>query len=533
MDAMVLTRWTRLARVCALAALIAMMLTPVAAVAQPPTTPSPPAESESATTFGFDQTCNELHDQMTQIPVVGSMAADLASAVCKAGNVASHPGQAVDAATTKLWDTTMGEVTAILLDGLGDVLEISVAWTYLPNDTILAGSDPNAPTLWMRVDDYTRQLQVWLLAISIAISAARIGIARAHLAAEHAHEAFQMMARTAASSWVAGAAILAGARMSDGFTSWLIADVTDGNARGATELLLHTELMAFSPGFIFVVALVGMIGAGAMAVLTIIRQALLVVAVAIYPLAAAASGTSGGRQSFQKLTAWIVAFLLFKPVAALVYMVAFVTADQTNTDAAQDRYTAESAHRALVGVVLLCSAAFVLPALMRLVAPALAVMGSGGGGAVATGAVAGAALAAGAGVKAFAARGVLAAGDASVPRQAPPPGTDPTGPPGNPPPGPRPALPRSGGALPGLPGGSGRGGAVARTGPAGAARSRPSGAGAPGTAGAAADVTRAAARATGVARAVDRLGEDTAGSAPESTGSITPRRGPGGHDIPR
>ncbi|WP_280490795.1 hypothetical protein, partial [Nocardia farcinica] len=32
---------------------------------------------------------------------------------------------------------------------------------------------------------------------------------------------------------------------------------------------------------------------------------------------------------------------------------------------------------------------------------------------------------------------------------------------------------------------------------------------------------------TGGARAVDRLGEDTAGSAPESTGSITPRRGPG------
>ncbi|MFE9328264.1 hypothetical protein ACIHDR_46020 [Nocardia sp. NPDC052278] len=392
------------------------------AVAQPSTTANPDSgtsDSGTSSTYGFDQLCNEIHDGLSQIPVIGEGLGDAGSAACKAGNAASHPGSAIEATKSKLWESTFGKVTEILLSGLGDALTLSMSWVLVPNDRILTtpgnSTDPEQ-TLWGRIDSYTRQLQTWLLAISIAVSALRIGIARAHMAAEHAEEAFKMLARSTMTTWVAGAAILAGARMTDSVSVWIINDATSGNATGAAELLVRTDRFGvFGPGVVFLVAIVGILGALAMTALTIIRQALLVVAVGIYPLTAAASGTAGGKQSYQKLGAWIIAFLLFKPTASLVYMIAFTTADQTNSDVEQSQAGAvDSAHRALVGIVLLCSVAFVLPALIRLVTPALSAVGSGGGGAGATGFAIGAAAALATGGKALLARGAVSGGAGSA-----------------------------------------------------------------------------------------------------------------------
>lgn len=516
------------------AAVIAVLIAVAGGSAAQPVTPSPtpgPAQAGTSTTYGFDQTCNEVHDALSSIPGLGGWTGDLASAVCKAGNAATHPGSAVDAAKSKLWDSTFGQVTEILLEGLGDALTLSTAWAQLPNDRILDDPAAGGETLWQRVDSYTRQVQTWLLAFSILVSALRIGIARQHMAAEHAEEAFRTLVRSTATTWIAGFAILAGARLSDAFSMWIINDSTGGNARGAAELLVRTDRFGvYGPGLVFIVALVGILGAVAMVALTIIRQALLVVAVGIYPLTAAASGMSGGRGSFQRLGAWIVAFLLFKPVAALVYMIAYLTADTTNTtlDQQPPAGSVDSAHRALVGLVLLCSVAFVLPALVRLVAPALSVIGSGGSGAAATGAAVGAGIIAATGGKALLARGAASGGAGSAGFVSNTSGGGPTtsGHTG-------PTRPTGGGG-----GGSGGGGTPKPLpGPGGsqgsakpsAALSNPSGAG-----GVARRTARSSTVATGAGQAVDRIGDDVAGGSAPSSG-VARYRGPdlGPHDIPR
>ncbi|WP_146099116.1 hypothetical protein [Nocardia nova] len=380
----------------------------------PPTSPPPsavPSAPGTPTTYGFDDACNQLRDMMSKIPMVGGFDGNALSGLCKAGNAATHPGDAFDAAKSKIWDSTFGQIVDSMLDGLGQIVGLTMTfWTRLPNDKLL-----DSPSLWQRIDSYTRALQVWMLAISIALSALRIGVARKQLAADHAEETFRMLARSVVATWIAGTAILAGARVTDQFSQWLLTDTVQ-NAGGAGELLVKNYRFAagaLSPGLVFVVTLVGLLGALSMAALTVIRQAFLVVAVGIFPLTAAASGTAAGRQSFARITGWIVAFLLFKPIASLIYLIAFVTADQANTESAQNPGTTDSAARSLIGVVLLCSAAFVLPALVRLVAPGMAVIGSGGSGAVATGMAAGAAAAAVGGVKALAARGAGAGAVAS------------------------------------------------------------------------------------------------------------------------
>ena len=119
-------------------------------------------------------------------------------------------------------------------------------------------------------------------------------------------------------------------------------------------------------------------------VLLIVRSALLVLLAGTLPLSAAASMTPAGNQWFKKNVGWIIAFVLFKPVAALVYGAAILA--YTNSADLMGTIT---------GLVLLVLATLTLPALMRLVVPMVSAVGnlslaSAGGVAIgaATGAVA-------------------------------------------------------------------------------------------------------------------------------------------------
>ncbi|MGO4612890.1 hypothetical protein AB4305_02000 [Nocardia sp. 2YAB30] len=334
-------------------------------------------------TYGFDETCNEIHDSLDNVGLPGISLGDAASAACKAGNAASHPGQAATAVKDKAWDSTFGKVVDSLMNGLGEAIILALTfWMKVPNEAV-----SDSGSLFTKINDYTYQAQILLLIASVILSGARLAEARRGAAMNEAAESFRMFTRVVFSSWMLGAVIVAGTQASDRFSEWIINDSTNGNAKDLAELMVKTsKLQAFSPGLVLIIAIVGLLGALAQIVLAIVRQGLLVIAAGVLPLAAAASGMNVGKQSYQKLIGWIIAFMLWKPVAAIVYMIAFTTAGHvdslTETGGLPD---GEQAQRMLVAIVLLCSVAFVLPALMRLATPAVAIVGSGGSGLTATG----------------------------------------------------------------------------------------------------------------------------------------------------
>ncbi|WP_433684289.1 hypothetical protein [Nocardia sp. CA-119907] len=334
-------------------------------------------------TYGFDDTCNELHDTLDNVGLPGVSLGDAASAACKAGNAVSHPRSAADAVKDKAWDSTFGKVVDSLMNGLGEAIILALTfWMKVPNE---AASDNGS--LFVKINDYTYQAQILLLIASVILSGARLAEARRGAVMNEAAESFRMFARVVFSSWMLGAVIVAGTQASDRFSEWIINDSTNGNAKDLAELMVKTsKLQAFSPGLVLIIAIVGLLGALAQIVLAIVRQGLLLIAAGVLPLAAAASGMNVGKQSYQKLIGWIIAFMLWKPVAAIVYMIAFTTAGHvdslTDTGGLPE---GEQAQRMLVAIVLLCSVAFVLPALMRLVTPAVAIVGSGGSGLTAAG----------------------------------------------------------------------------------------------------------------------------------------------------
>ncbi|WP_280495038.1 hypothetical protein, partial [Nocardia asiatica] len=359
--------------------------------------------------YGFDETCNEIHDSLDGLGLPGFTLGDAASAACKAGNAATHPDQAATAVKDKAWDSTFGKVVDSLMNGLGEAIILALTfWMKVPNEAV-----SDSGSLFTKINDYTYQAQILLLIASVILSGARLAEARRGAAMNEAAESFRMFTRVVFSSWMLGAVIVAGTQASDRFAEWIIDDSTNGNAKDLAELMVKTsKLQAFSPGLVLIIAIVGLLGALAQIVLAIVRQGLLVIAAGVLPLAAAASGMNIGKQSYQKLIGWIIAFMLWKPVAAIVYMIAFTTAGHvdglTPTGGLPD---GEQAQRMLVAIVLLCSVAFVLPALMRLVTPAVAIVGSGGSGFTAAGGTLIAVAGLGAmGTKAVGVKGTAAAG---------------------------------------------------------------------------------------------------------------------------
>ena len=111
--------------------------------------------------------------------------------------------------------------------------------------------------------------------------------------------------------------------------------------------------------------------------LMFVRSAMLVLLTGVLPLTASATNTEAGRGWFKKALGWLVAFILYKPVAALVYAAAFQLVGEGATGLA---VTGEDLFQVAQGLVLMFLALLALPALMRFVSPMVAGMAGGGGG---------------------------------------------------------------------------------------------------------------------------------------------------------
>ncbi|WP_240691953.1 hypothetical protein [Arthrobacter sp. CAU 1506] len=173
----------------------------------------------------------------------------------------------------------------------------------------------------------------------------------------------------------------------DTFAAAIIQRSTDGKGFAeAMNGLVMTGQSGIAQFILIVLGLVGLLASLVQIVLMVVRSGMLVILAGILPTTAAFTNTEMGRQWFQKAVGWTIAFILYKPAAAIVYSVAFLLMGNT------------SGRDALVGSIsgftLMIVALFALPALMRFVTPMVGAVAAGSGaaagaavGALATGAV--------------------------------------------------------------------------------------------------------------------------------------------------
>jgi len=124
-------------------------------------------------------------------------------------------------------------------------------------------------------------------------------------------------------------------------------------------------------------------------ILMYVRLGVMVLLTGTLPMAAAASMTEWGKGWWRKHIAWMVAWLAFKPVVGLIMYSGAVMIGAAGND---------TKHYKLAGAAVLLMAAVALPALMRLVVPAMEALGSrdGVGAGITAGAAGASALASGA-----------------------------------------------------------------------------------------------------------------------------------------
>jgi type IV secretion system protein TrbL len=106
---------------------------------------------------------------------------------------------------------------------------------------------------------------------------------------------------------------------------------------------------------------------GLMICLLAFRAAMLVMLAGFLPIAAAMTTTQAGREHMRKYLAWVIAFVAWKPCAALIYAAAFRLLGTHNLDAT-------GAGSVLIGVTLMTMAILALPALLRFLVPAVAAL---------------------------------------------------------------------------------------------------------------------------------------------------------------
>jgi type IV secretion system protein TrbL len=302
-------------------------------------------------------------------------------AECKWGDIGCGFGNAL----ADLTDDAMGNMAKAIMEGMSQmVTTLSTFWVSMPTVN-LASSDGATPSPVVSV--VNSELMVWTL--TLAVLAVILGGIR--MIWEQRGAPLKDLLRslitlglvTGLGLGVISILVIA----ADAFSAEIIKRSTDGKGFAESmKILVLANQSGVGVFILIILGLIGLIASLVQIVLMVVRSGMLVILTGILPTTAAFTNTEMGRQWFQKAVGWTIAFILYKPAAAIVYSVAFLLMGSNSGK--------DSLITSITGFTLMIVALFALPALMRFVTPMVGAVASGGGagagaavGAMATGAV--------------------------------------------------------------------------------------------------------------------------------------------------
>lgn len=305
----------------------------------------------------------------------------LAGAACSAaGSVASSAAGSVASTVSSDALTSAAQFFAKMITHVLKLL--ATAWVSIPSPFTSAngGAAQDGTTVWLG-----NQLQ-WLVGVSLilgTIAACGIAAWKAGRGRQIGEDVDRMGMALLRVIVVAGAgAVFIGLfmAMGDGFAKWILQ--TAGTDWAGPNAKTFTAMARSDPPLVIVLGVLVAIAGFIQIVVVAGIAVILPILVGLWPCSAALSATEGGTAVWKKHTGWIVAAILFKPVAAIIYAVAFKMMSGTVACPAGVTCDAQSVGdlSLIFGLLLLVFAVLAMPALMRLVVPAVGAIGGISGG---------------------------------------------------------------------------------------------------------------------------------------------------------
>ena len=283
-------------------------------------------------------------------------------------------GDALGQAAGNLASSGFDGLASAFAKGVGQIVSsLATFWTATPTTSL--STDGGSP-----VGMLTGMLDWVMLAVgllSILIVAAKMGLTQRGDAFVEGAAGVGRFVLVQAAQVPAIAALAVGG---DLFSAWVLNVASGGNFATRVTQVFGTVLVTgpqLGSALIFICALLTILASIAQVIAMVARNGVLIVTAAATPLAGAAAISKGGEAFWHKLWMWQLAFVLYKPTAAVIYAAAFVTVanGQTATDV-------------LTGLAMMILSVLAMPALLRLMMPVSAKIGGGGGGAAMLGAAA-------------------------------------------------------------------------------------------------------------------------------------------------
>ncbi|MCD5342798.1 hypothetical protein LR392_11260 [Arthrobacter sp. AK04] len=309
----------------------------------------------------------------------------MAEKECEVWNVVCWTGQGASNVAAGLADDAINNLAKAIMEGMSQmVTTLSTFWVSMPTANLTTSDGSKASPV---VSALNSELMPWTLTLAVlAVIIGGIRLIWEQRGAPLKDLLRSLLTLTLVSGLGLGViSILVIA--ADAFSEAIIKRSTDGKGFAESlKLLVVANQTGVGVFILIVLGLIGLIASLVQVVLMVVRSGMLVILAGILPTTAAFTNTEMGRQWFQKAVGWTIAFILYKPAAAIVYSVAFLLMGKSgNKDALISSIT---------GFTLMVVALFALPALMRFVTPMVGAVASGGGagagaavGALATGAV--------------------------------------------------------------------------------------------------------------------------------------------------
>ncbi|GAB3827499.1 hypothetical protein [Kribbella italica] len=231
-------------------------------------------------------------------------------------------------------------------------------------------------TLWIDIDTpqfgnnsaiaFVQDRTLWILilaaTIAMIVGGVRMALAQRGEAVRDIIKSLLTMVVVSTGCVAFSAALI---EIADQFSEWIV-DEAIGGSDFSTRIgeILVNPLKTEGVGLMLVIVMgiLMIVTSLIQLALMVVRYGMLILLVGVLPLTAAATNTEAGMMWFKRAIAWLAGFILYKPIAAIIYAAA-ITLIGTPEGATDETLAV------ITGVAMMMLAVVALPAILRFVSP--------------------------------------------------------------------------------------------------------------------------------------------------------------------